>query len=132
LFNNNGEAPNLDDLPDDLRQRIESGEGGQGGGMRQFNRMLSGTITAIDGDTLTITAADGTETTVTTSTETAVSEVASGTLADLAVGDEVSVASDPTAEGDDTLARSITKGDLAAAGFGPVMRPAGPTPTAGS
>ncbi len=67
------------------------GPGGRGHGAR-------GTITAIDGTTLTVESEDGATVTVTTSDDTRVTEATEGTLADIATGDTVRVMGP---EGDD-------------------------------
>lgn len=67
----------------------QSGGSGQQSGMP--GRPTAGTVTAVDGSTLTVSTTDGSTVTVTTSSSTTVSVVHASTLADLAVGDTIRV-----------------------------------------
>jgi hypothetical protein len=67
------------------------GPGGRGPGVR-------GTITAIEGATVTVEAGDGSSVTVTTTDTTKVAEATAGTVADIAAGDTIRVRGP---EGDD-------------------------------
>jgi hypothetical protein len=90
----------------------DGAEPGSGSGLSGRSRFgTSGEITAIDGQTITVTGQDGSATTVTTSADTTVTTLEDGTLADLAVGDTVTVTpSGDTADDGSVPAQSITKG----------------------
>lgn len=94
--------------------------GGPMNGELPGGRGTSGTITAVDGSTVTVESSDesGTTYTVETSDDTTITEQVEGSLDDLAVGDNVSVMGE-TADDGSITARSITDGgDEAVAGFG--------------
>jgi hypothetical protein len=52
---------------------------------------IDGTVTAIDGDTITVKLADGTETTFTVDSSTAYHQATDAKASDVAVGDDVSI-----------------------------------------
>ena len=109
------------------------GSGGTGTGPALVaQRGARGTITAIDGTTLTLDSTDPSgETsavTVETNDETAFRETVEGTLADLAVGDNVVAMGTPTDSGI-TAANIVDNGDDAA---GTDFRAGGPPPDAES
>lgn len=81
-----------------------------------------GTIASIDGTTLTVEGDDDTTTTVTTDDDTSVTDTADAELADIAVGDTVSVLGEADDDGVVTADR-IVEGDLAGA---PMIRQGGP------
>lgn len=67
-----------------------------------------GTVTGVDGSTVTVEDDEGTATTVTTDDETSVLDVAEGAVSDLAEGDSVVVMAPPAdEEGDAVTARRI-------------------------
>lgn len=81
-----------------------------------FGGATSGTVTAVDGDTVTIELEDGSTVTVTTSADTTVT--VDGSLSDLAVGDTVTAAGETDDDGNVT-ATSITEGAVTfGGGFG--------------
>ncbi len=93
--------------------------GGPGGG---FGGGTAGTISAIDGSTITLTGTTGTATKVTTSSSTTVTSSATAALGDIAVGDQVSVMG--TISGTDVTAQRITDtGTTADAGPGQGQAP---------
>ncbi|MDQ1504964.1 MAG: hypothetical protein QOD57_2691 [Actinomycetota bacterium] len=89
--------------------------GGAGGG-------VVGTVTKVDGNTITVTQRDGTTATVVVPSGTAVSKTVSGSLADVAAGTSIAVRG-TTANGK-TTAQNITinpangAGGFAGGGFG--------------
>jgi len=88
--------------------QFPGGGGGFPGGMG-----TAGTVSAIDGSTLTVTGQDDTETTVKTTDDTTVTRTSEGELSDLAVGDNVVVMGET--DGDAVAAQTITdSGDQAA------------------
>jgi hypothetical protein len=102
------------------------GVGGFGGGAGAAARggFTAGTITAIDGSTLTVKLADGSSVTVNTSSSTAVTKSSTASVSDLASGDTVTVVGAKDANGAVTATR-ISDGQLGLGGFG--ARPGGPT-----
>lgn len=91
-------------------------------------RPTMGTITAIDGATVTVEDEDGSAVTVTTTADTQVSVIRAITFADLRVGDSVRVHGE--SDGTTVTAVAVQRGDLTA---GPMMgghgggRPGGPS-----
>ena len=71
-----------------------------------------GTVTGIDGTTVTIEDDEGTATTVTTDDETTVLDVAEGAVADIAEGDNVLVMAEPGADDAVTAHRVVDLGTL--------------------
>ncbi len=96
------------------------GQGQNGGGRGGFVR---GQVTAVDGSTLTVTGQDGTTYTVTASSTTTVTKTKTGSLSDLAVGDEVSVMGATGSDGT-VAATRISEGALGG-GFGGGQFPGG-------
>lgn len=96
-----------------------------GGSFGNPGSFTNGTITAIDGDTITVAAADGTSVKVSITNDTTVTVTKSLTLADLATGDTLSAMG--TTAGDVVTATSVRRGDLGRGGFG---GPGGPPPGA--
>jgi len=84
------------------------GFGGAGGGF------TSGTVTAIDGDTVTLELDDGTTVTITTTDDTTVTTTDEASVSDLAEGDSLTVMGEADDDGN-VAATSITEG---ATGFG--------------
>lgn len=86
-----------------------------------------GTVTSVDGGTLTLEAADGSTVTVTTDADTTVTILRTLTVADLEVGDQVAVQGDGASTGssDPIVATSIRVGD---AGTGFIGGPGGGAP----
>ena len=87
-----------------------TGASGFGGG-----NVTSGTITSVDGSTVTLTASDGSTVKITTTTGTTVTSTTAATVADLGVGDTVTVVGQKDASGTVT-ARAITQGTAGAGG----------------
>lgn len=84
-----------------------AGYGGQFPGGGDFRAMgAAGTVTAIDGGTLSVEGQDGAETTVKATDDTTVTKTSDGELGDLAVGDNVLVVGET--DGDAVAAQSIT------------------------
>jgi hypothetical protein len=71
--------------------------------------VTSGTVTSVDGDTITVTLADGSTVTVTTSADTTVTKTSDATVADLVAGEEIVVSGTKDDAGNVT-ATSITQG----------------------
>jgi hypothetical protein len=92
----------------------------------------AGTVSAVDGSTLTVTGQDDAETTVQTTDETVVTRSAEGDLSDLAVGDQILVMGETS--GDAVAAqRIVDSGDEeATVGFGPAGGPPSGTPPTGT
>ena len=84
--------------------------GGSGGG-------VVGTVTKVDGNTITVTQRDGSTATVVVPSGTTVSKTVSGSLSDVTAGTSVAVRG-TTADGK-TTAESITLNPPNGAGFGP-------------
>jgi len=74
----------------------------------------SGTVTAVDGDTVTLELADGSTVTITTSDDTTVTTTQESSVADLAEGDSLTVVGEADDDGNVT-ATSISEGER---GFG--------------
>jgi hypothetical protein len=91
--------------------------------------LTSGTISAIDGSTLTVTATDGTAVKVATSSTTTVTRSAASDVAGLALGEQVTVIG-PTANGAVT-AQTISEG-TGGMGFGGGAGGPDGQPTAGA
>ncbi|MEZ5179968.1 MAG: DUF5666 domain-containing protein [Acidimicrobiales bacterium] len=106
-----------------------AGYGGPGGMGFPGGMGTTGTISAIDGSTITVEAtafgsSETTTMTVETSGDTTVTESVAGTVSDLAAGDNV-VVMGATADGVVTAERIVDSGDVAAAGPGMGPRPDG-------
>jgi hypothetical protein len=84
------------------------GFGGAGGGF------TSGTVTAVDGDTVTLELEDGSTVTVTTTDDTTVTTTTESSVSDLAEGDSLTVVGEADDDGN-VAATSISEG---ATGFG--------------
>jgi len=84
------------------------GFGGAGGGF------TSGTVTAVDGDTVTLELEDGSTVTVTTTDDTTVTTTSDAAVSDLAEGDSLTVIGEADDDGN-VAATSISEG---ATGFG--------------
>ncbi|MFY0406198.1 DUF5666 domain-containing protein [Solicola sp. PLA-1-18] len=98
-------------------QAGQGGPGGSGGGPGGSGSMTSGTITAVDGDTVTLETTDGSTVTVTTDSDTTVTTSTEGTVSDLAAGDTVQVQGE---ESDGSVtATSISEGTGAMGGGTP-------------
>ncbi len=91
--------------------------GGAGGGF------TAGTISSIDGDTITLTLTDGSKVKVTTGTSTTVTKSAAGKVSDLAAGETVTVRGAKDSSGNVT-ATSVSEGALPG-GFGGRTPPTG-------
>jgi Domain of unknown function (DUF5666) len=108
----------------------QAGEG-PGTGQLSGNRggLTAGTITSIDGSTITVKLADGSTVKVTTSDSTAVTKTSKAKVSDLATGDTITVIGQADSSGNVTATR-ISEGDAGFGGFvGGGARPSGaPTP----
>ena len=104
------------------------GFGGAGGGAGAAARggFTAGTITAINGSTLTVKLADGSTVQVDTSSSTAVTKTSKASVSDLASGDTVTVVGAKDASGAVTATR-ISDGQLGLGGFGGRNRAGAPT-----
>jgi len=99
--------------------------GGPGGARAGFT---AGTITSIDGDTITLKRADGSTVKVSTSGSTTVTKTSKAKVTDLSAGDSITVIGQADASGNVTATR-ISEGDAAFGGFVGGARPsAAPTP----
>ena len=106
---------------------VPSGTPPAGGSFGRPGSFTNGTISAIDGDTITVATTDGTSVKVSISADTTFTVTKSLTLADLAPGDTLS-AQGSTA-GDVVTATSVRRGDLGRGGFGgPGGSPPGAAP----
>jgi len=112
--------------------RLDGGQGGAGtvtggaGGAR--GGFTAGTITAIDGDTITLKLADGSTVKVSTSSSTSVTKASKAKVSDLAAGDAITVIGTPDSSGNVTATR-ISEGDAGFGGFVGGARPSdAPTP----
>jgi hypothetical protein len=83
---------------------VNGGAGANGSG--RFGGGVFGTITKVEGNTITVTQRDGTTATVVVPSGTAITKTVSGTLADLTAGTEIAVRG-ATADGK-TTAESVT------------------------
>jgi hypothetical protein len=91
------------------------GNGGKGGGFFAGGSFTAGTVTDVNGSTVTLKSNDGSTVTVNTSSSTNVTVTKKISLADLKVGDEVRVTGSTS---DNTVtAERVQKGDLGG-GFG--------------
>lgn len=88
----------------------QPGAGGLGG-------VTSGTITGIDGDTVTLELAEGSTVTVTASSTTTVTTTSDAAVSDLATGDTVTVFGEADDKGNVASATSISEG-ATLGGFG--------------
>ena len=86
-----------------------SGAAGFGGGTGASGGITSGTVTAIDGSTVTLTSSDGSTVKISTTDGTTVRTTTDATVADLGVGDTVTVIGQAGSDGTVT-ARAITEG----------------------
>jgi hypothetical protein len=98
------------------------GSGGPGEGATVRDPGGRGTITAVDGTTLTVETDDGATTTVTTDDDTVVTDTAAGDRADIEVGDDVMVMGE---EGDDGAVVADRIVDTGGVVRGPVAGPDG-------
>jgi len=98
-------------------------QNGKGPGTGQLNGdrggLTAGTITSIDGDTITVKLADGSSVKVSTSGSTTVTKTSKAKVSDLATGDSITVIGNADSSGNVTATR-ISEGD---AGFGFVGGP---------
>lgn len=104
-------AVSADDIPEGAMRRMGSG----------------GTITAIDGATITVDGVDGTEATIETNDDTVVTESVDAAVSDLGVGDQVRVMGDGSET--EVAARQIVVGDVEIGG--PMMGVPGGAPPSG-
>jgi len=107
-------------------------QGGDGPGTGQLNGdrggLTAGTITSIDGDTITVKLADGSTVKVSTSGSTTVTKTSKAKVSDLAKGDTITVVGQADSSGNVTATR-ISEGDAGFVGFSGGPRPSGaPTP----
>jgi hypothetical protein len=109
------------------RQGTGTGTGtGTAGGAR--GGFTAGTITSIDGGTITLKLTDGSTVKVSTSDSTTVTKSSTAKVSDLATGETITVTGQADSSGDVTATR-IAEGDVALGGFGGGARPSGaPTP----
>ncbi|GAA1951205.1 DUF5666 domain-containing protein [Catenulispora subtropica] len=108
--------------------------GGAAGGQNgQFGRggTVVGTVTAVDGSTLTVTDSTGKQVTVDTNGQTTVTIGKTGTVSDLANGSQVTVIGTPDGSGKIT-ARSVLSGITNFGGFGGGRGSRTPAPNASS
>jgi hypothetical protein len=116
-----------------VRNGFGPGGGGEGPGTGQLNGnrggLTAGTITSIDGDTITVKLADGSTVKVSTSDSTTVTKTSKAKVGDLATGDTITVIGQADSSGNVTATR-ISEGDAGFGGFvGGGARPSGaPTP----
>jgi hypothetical protein len=102
-----------------------AGNGAAGGGRGGFT---AGTITSIDGGTITLKLTDGSTVKVSTSDSTTVTKSSTAKVSDLSTGETITVVGQPDSSGDVTATR-ISEGDAGFGGFGGGPRPSGaPTP----
>ena len=103
----------------------DSTTGGAGGARGGFT---AGTITSIDGGTITLKLADGSTVKVSTSGSTTVTKTSKAKVSDLSTGDTITVVGQADSSGNVTATR-ISEGDAAFGGFVGGARPSGaPTP----
>jgi len=108
--------------------RAGSAASATGNGTTGPRGFTAGTITSIDGGTITLKLADGSTVKVTTSGSTTVTKTDPSTVSELATGDTTTVIGQPDSSGNVTATR-IAEGDAGFGGFGG-GRPGGtPTPT---
>jgi len=108
------------------------GQGGDGPGTGQLSGgrgvLTAGTISSIDGDTITLKLADGSTVKVSTSGSTSVTKTSTAKVSDLAAGDTITVIGKADSSGNVTATR-ISEGDGGFGGFVGGARPSGaPTP----
>jgi hypothetical protein len=101
-----------------------TGNGAAAGGRGGFT---AGTITSIDGGTITLKLTDGSTVKVSTSDSTTVTKSSTAKVSDLSTGETITVVGQPDSSGDVTATR-ISEGDAGFGGFGGA-RPSG-APTA--
>ncbi|MHC5795051.1 DUF5666 domain-containing protein [Lacisediminihabitans sp. FW035] len=99
------------------------GFGGEGGAPGAGGGFTAGTISAIDGDTITLKLTDGSTVKVTTGSSTTVTKTADGSVSDLATGDTIAVQGTKDASGT-VSATSVSEGALTG-GFGGGAPPSG-------
>lgn len=104
------------------------GQGQNGGAPGAGGGFASGTITAIDGNTITIKKADGSTVKVTTSGSTTVTKSSTANVSDLSTGEKVTAIGQADSSGNVTANR-ISEGDGGLGGFGGGFP--GGAPTAG-
>ncbi len=115
-----------------------TGQGGFGGGAGTGNGtgaaggarggFTAGTITSIDGSTITLKLTDGSTVKVSTSGSTTVTKSSTAKVSDLATGETITVTGQTDSSGGVTATR-IAEGNVAFGGFGGGPRPSGaPTP----
>jgi hypothetical protein len=90
---------------------------GAQGGTFPGGGFTAGTITGIDGDTVTIELQDGSTVTVTATDDTTVTTTTESSVSDLAEGDTITVSGDTDDDGNVASATSIREGE-AMGGFG--------------
>ncbi|MBK4349102.1 DUF5666 domain-containing protein [Lacisediminihabitans changchengi] len=95
----------------------EGGAGRPGGAGGNFT---AGTITGIDGDTITLKLTDGSTVKVTSSSDTTVTTSKTSSVSDLAKGDTITVSGTKDSDGNVT-ATTVREGDI---GFGAGAAPA--------
>jgi hypothetical protein len=103
----------------------QGGTGTLGGARGGFT---AGTITGIDGDTITVKLANGSTVKVTTSDSTTVTKSSTAKVSDLSTGEAITVIGQADSSGDVTATR-IAEGTEGFGGFGAGARPSSaPTP----
>jgi len=89
-------------------------EGGTGGPGGAGGNITAGTITGIDGDTITLKLTDGSTVKVTSSSDTTVTTSATSSVSDLAKGDTITVSGTKDSDGN-VIATTVREGET---GFG--------------
>ena len=91
-----------------FNQGGQTGQNGQGGQGAQSGRrpVAFGTVKSVQGNTIQVTSQDGTVTTVTTDSKTVVEKTVTGALADVQVGQRITVMGSQS--GSDYLATQIS------------------------
>jgi len=115
-----------------IRGGFGPGQGDDGPGTGQLSGgrggLTAGTISSIDGDTITLKLADGSTVKVSTSGSTSVTKTSTAKVGDLAAGDTITVIGKADSSGNVTATR-ISEGDGGFGGFVGGARPSGaPTP----
>ncbi|MGZ4729442.1 MAG: DUF5666 domain-containing protein, partial [Acidimicrobiales bacterium] len=126
---NSGQPPADGQTPptDQSGNPVTPPSGGQfpGQGGNRPGGFVRGQVTAVSGSTLTVSSQEGTTYTVTVSSTTTVTRTQTATMADLKVGDQVSVIGQAGSDGTVTATR-ISEGAFVGRGFGPGAGGQGP------
>ncbi|TQL41941.1 myosin-like protein [Homoserinimonas aerilata] len=118
--NSGSTGPGQGNLPGGMSSLPEGMNGGSGGGVGGGvggpGGFTSGTITSVDGDTITLELSDGSTVTVTAGSDTTITTTEESSVGELAEGDTLTVVGETDDDGT-IAATSISEGERGFGGF---------------